>query len=74
MPRFAGEGFISHEAAKRGEGRPNLKFTFLKGKSLGYLWDKEVGCPEAWGKVTGDKEKVKKMAGWYHLRVECLAF
>lgn len=35
MPRFAGERFISHEAARRGEGRPNLEFTFPKGKSLG---------------------------------------
>lgn len=42
--------------------RTSLKSTFLKVKSLGYLWDKEAEWPEMWGKIIGGKRKVKQLA------------
>ena len=42
--------------------RTSLKSTFLKVKSLGYIWDKEAEWPEMWGKIIGGKRKVKQSA------------
>ena len=39
--------------------RTSLKSTFLKVRGLGYLWDKEAGWSEMWGKIIGGKKKVK---------------
>ena len=45
-------------------GEQNLKSASPKegGRGLGYLWDKEVGWSEvwgAWGKMIGNKKKVR---------------
>ena len=47
------------QAAKHGDKRTSINSTFMKVKGSRYLWDKEAGWSEVWGKMTEDKKKVK---------------
>ena len=56
--KFVAEKGFFHETAKRDE-RTSLRSISVKVGCLGYLWDKEAGWSEAWGKGVEDKKKVK---------------
>ena len=56
--RFAAEKTCIHKAAKLGDRKANLRSASRKGRGSGYLWDKAEAWG-AWGKVIGDKKKVK---------------
>ena len=58
MPRYAAEKGFIHKAAKHGDKRTSLKSTFMKVRGWRYLWDKEAGWSEVWGKMTEEKGKV----------------
>lgn len=49
---------FTHEAAPQEDGRTNLKSTSPEGRGSAYLWD-EAEAWRAWGKVTGNKKKVR---------------
>ena len=56
--KFAAEKGFFHETANQ-DGRTSLRSTSVKMRGLGYLWDKEAGWSEAWGKGVEDKKKVE---------------
>ena len=51
-PRYAAEKGFIHKAAKHRDKRTSLKSTFMKVRGSRYLWDKEGGWSEVWGKMT----------------------
>ena len=42
-----------------GDGGISFKFVSPKVRDLGYLWGKEAGWSEVWGKMIGGKEMVE---------------
>ena len=57
MQRFAAEKVFPPETAKQGDQRSILRSASPQARSLGYLWDREVGWSETWRKMPGGKEK-----------------
>lgn len=51
------QSVIIHEAS--GEEENKSRPACLKGRALGYLWDKAAEWGGTWGKVIGEKVKVR---------------
>ena len=57
MQRFAAEKVFLPEAAKQGNRRSILRSAPPQARSLGYLWDREVGWSETWRKMPVEARK-----------------